>query len=445
MFIHNRSTRLAVLRQVESSIKCYRSNEFKHVARHFTSNHPEVALSGDNMRDNKDSFVRHNCYRVSTPTPKSPLGRYFPNCRQFSRNIYPGGLLLESRRSFSTSISDSITSCAASSPEAEMAKFELTAASAEAAETAAEATAPWAPTWWPQDQILELIINIHDASGLNYAFTIGALTLVFRTAMLPLFVKAQQNSSRLAHMKPEMDIIQEKMKLLDPKDLEGQQHLAKQVQALFKKYDCNPLKSLVIIPIQMPVFMGTFFALKQFPDIFPEKLVDSGILWFTDLSVPDPYGILPMSSALSFLIMMELGKKQMMATNPAQGKAMLNFFRGIAVIMIPATWNFPSVIFCYWTANNAFSMVQSAAFNNASIRKMLGIWDPPKPVPGAPPPKGMKELFDDMMQKRKEDSEKTNMQDRIKMHNAAIDKKNADKMKEEDGVGRKRRKNRGRM
>jgi YidC/Oxa1 family membrane protein insertase len=356
-----------------------------------------------------------------------------------------GCLVSDSRRYFSSSLSDRMTSCAASSPEAEMAKFELTAASAETAAAAAEATAPWEPTWWPQDQILDLIINIHDASGLNYAFTIGALTLAFRAAMLPLFVKAQQNSSRLAHMRPEMDIIQEKMKSLDPKDLEGQQHLAKQVQALFKKYDCNPLKSLIILPIQMPVFMGTFFALKQFPDIFPEKLVDSGILWFTDLSVPDPYGILPISSALSFLLMMELGKKQMMATNPAQGKAMLNFFRGIAVIMIPATWNFPSVIFCYWTANNAFSMVQSAAFNSASIRKMLGIWDPPKPVPGAPPPKGIMELFDDMMKKRKEDSAKSSIQDRIKMHNASIDKLNADKMKEDSSTGRKRRKNRGKM
>ena len=364
------------------------------------------------------------------------------NCIQTGLNFKAGGNLSESRRNFS-SFSEKVTSCAASSPDAEIAKFEQSAAAAEAAVTATEVADIWEPTWWPQDQILQLFVNIHDATGLNYAFTIGALTLTFRTMMFPLFVKAQQNSSRLAHIKPEMDIIQQKMKQLDSKDVAGQQKLAKQTKALFQKYDCNPLKSIMIIPIQMPIFMGTFFALKQFPDIYPEKLVDAGILWFTDLSAPDPYGILPIASALSFLGMMELGKKQMMATNPAQGQAMLNFFRGVAVIMVPATWNFPAAIFCYWTANNTFSLVQSVAFNNPTIKKQLGIWEPPKPVPGAPPPKGMKEMFDDMMKDRRKGSAESNVAEKIKMHNANIDRGNANNTQSDGGPGRKRRKHRG--
>lgn len=422
-------------------------NHTNHVKRdHLLSNlsalHVNVPSCGrqDNV-PRKNEHVMQSWRRHST-FPKASILGGAPFSRLEPCDVLQSSRFMSSKRCLS-SLTANMTSCAASSPEAEMAKFEMTAASAEAVVSATDASMPWQPTWWPQDQILDLIIQLHDASGLNYALTIGALTLAFRTVMLPLFIKAQQNSSRLAHLKPEMDVLQEKMKLLNPNDLEGQQKIAKQVQALFQKYDCNPLKSLMILPIQMPVFMGTFFALKQFPDIFPEKLVDSGILWFTDLSVPDPYGILPISSALSFLAMMEMGKKQMMATNPAQGKAMLNFFRGVAVIMIPATWNFPAVIFCYWTANNVFSMVQSAAFNSASIRKTLGIWDPPKPVPGAPPPKGMKELFDDMMKKRREESQKSSIEDRIKMRNAAIDKKNADRISDDSIAGRKRRKGRG--
>ena len=368
----------------------------------------------------------------------APLGVSFSHLYSHGKT---SGNLTFGRRDFS-SISEKFTACAASSPETEMAKFEQTAAAAEAATSAVDASAPWEPTWWPQDQILDLIINLHESSGMNYAYIIGALTITFRALMFPLFVKAQQNSSRMSHMKPEMDIIQQRMKVLDSKDMDGQQKLAKQMQALFRKYDCNPLKSLMIIPIQMPVFMGTFFALKQFPELFPEKLVGQGLLWFTDLSVPDPYGLLPITSALSFLAMMELGKKQMMSSNPAQGAAMLNFFRGIAVVMIPATWNFPAVVFCYWTANNAFSMAQSVAFNSPSVRKSLGIWDPPKPVPGAAPPKGIKEMFDDMMANRRKDSDSSNFQDKIKMHNAAVNKRNSDKM-DDDSPGRIRRKNRG--
>lgn len=404
-------------------------SSFTSSARHASAGYRTGIIQHFIATNNGDDKSRNNSFTSTSDRPSA----ISLNDRQMFFNS--NSSMHTSRRNFS-SFTGKVTSCAAS-PDLEIAKFEETASAVEtAATTAAEAMNIWEPTWWPQDQILQLIINLHDASGLNYAYTVALLTLAFRTAMFPLFVKTQQNSSRMAHMKPEMDIIQQKMKNLDPKDVSGQQNLAKQVQTLFRKYDCNPLKSLIILPVQMPIFMGTFFALKQMPDLFPEKLVDGGILWFTDLSIADPYGVLPVASALSFVGMMELGKKQMMATNPDQGQLMLNFFRGIAVIMVPATWNFPAVIFCYWSANNLFSVAQTALFNNKSMKKQLGIWEPPKPVPGAPPGKGMMQMFDDMMEKKREDSSKSNMEEKMKMHNATVDKQNTRKT---GGPGRKRR------
>ena len=403
-----------------------KKNEGINLMRHFVSSD---VMSSINKTDEKQP--------QSTPSFQLNV-----NSRNITAFGLASGASVMSTRNFGT-FTQKVTSCAeaSTSPAAEIAKFEQSASATEAATAAAEAVTAWEPTWWPNDQILQLIINLHDASGYNYAIIIGALTIAFRTAMFPLFVQAQRNSSRMSHMKPEMDIINERMKQMDPNDLDGQQKMAKQMQALFKKYDCNPLKSLMIVPVQMPVFMGTFFALKQFPDIFPEKLVDEGMFWFTDLSVADPTGMLPISCAISFLAMMELGKKQMMASSPNQGAAMLNFFRGCAVLMVPATWNFPAVIFCYWTANNAFSMVQSIAFNTPGVRKSLGIWDPPKPVPGAPPPKGMKEMWDEMVQNRRKESDVTTFNDKIQMHNASIDKKNAEK--EANLTPGRRRKGRG--
>eukprot|EP00558_Chaetoceros_sp_UNC1202_P013606 CAMPEP_0197255214 /NCGR_PEP_ID=MMETSP1429-20130617/71399_1 /TAXON_ID=49237 /ORGANISM="Chaetoceros sp., Strain UNC1202" /LENGTH=113 /DNA_ID=CAMNT_0042718463 /DNA_START=706 /DNA_END=1044 /DNA_ORIENTATION=+ len=70
------------------------------------------------------------------------------------------------------------------SPEAEMEKFELTATASETAATATDVATIWEPTWWPQDQMLQLIVNLHDATGWNYAITIAALTFTFRAVML---------------------------------------------------------------------------------------------------------------------------------------------------------------------------------------------------------------------------------------------------------------------
>lgn len=313
------------------------------------------------------------------------------------------------------------------SPEDEMAKFELNATAA--AERTAELTVAgtdgqiWQSTWWPQDQMVDFIVYVHDASGLNYALTIGAITLAFRSLMFPMFIKAQQNSSRMAHVKPEMDVLKAKIDRLDPKDIQKQQEYAKEMQRLFKKYDVNPLRALIIPFIQMPVFMSMFFALKKMPDIFPDELSSGGILWFTDLTAPDPYYALPIFSGVSFLAMMELSKKSMLASSPEQGQMMLNFFRGMAFIIVPVSMYFPTAVLCYWTVNNTFSLGQSALFNNPTIRKQMGIWEAPKPVPGAPPPKGMFDMIQDSMNNKRKEGNETNLKQRIELHNAAVDER----------------------
>ncbi len=314
------------------------------------------------------------------------------------------------------------------SAEEAMAKFEESASAIDAAaETVVAVTdassTVWEPTWWPQDQMIQLVCNIHDATGYNYALTIGGLTLAFRSLMFPLFVKAQQNSSRMAHMKPEMDVIKAKVDRLDKSDMAGQQVLAQEFQALYRKYDVNPLRAIALPLLQMPIFVSMFFGMREMPNIYPEKLADGGMLWFTDLTAADPTYALPIGCAASFLIMMELGKDQMMSSNPAQAKMMLTFFRSVAVLMVPLTYTFPTSVLCYWTANNTFSLFQSALFRSKTLRKSFGIWDPPKPVPGAPPAKGMMDMMNDYMADKKKSNVDTRAKEKIELHNAAIDKK----------------------
>jgi len=393
--------------------------------------------------DENKAFCQNRYCGTATQFKVQPNSMTFPsnfNSSPIMLNYGNSTMMKNSQRCFSSSstvsriggpiVGSTIVSCA--SPEEEIAKFEQNASAAETAVETAVATTDglvWESTWWPQDQMLDFIVYAHGMSGANYAITIGAITLAFRTFMFPMFVKSQRNSSRMAHLKPEMDVLKERIDQLDPKDLQLQQEYAKKMQALFRKYDVNPLGSLVIPLVQMPVFMSMFFALRKMPDYFSTELSDGGILWFTDLAAPDPYMILPVTSALTFLLMMEMGKEQMLATSPQQGKLMLTFFRSIAVVMIPLTMNFSSAVFCYWTVNNTFSFAQSALFKSASVRKSLGIWDTPKPVPGAPKPKGINEMLQDFMQNKTKDSGDANLKERIEAHNAMIEQKKGGRRK----------------
>mmetsp|Transcript_26762 Transcript_26762/g.37615 ORF Transcript_26762/g.37615 Transcript_26762/m.37615 type:complete len:462 (+) Transcript_26762:272-1657(+) len=277
------------------------------------------------------------------------------------------------------------------------------------------------PTWWNfADQAIRAVNTIHEMTDLPVSLSIVGATCAIRVILLPLFVKSQQNTARMAHMQPEMQQLKAEMDKLGPNpDQQTQVKLGLQMRALFQKYDCNPMRALMLPLVQAPMFMGMFFGLRKMPDYFPTELAEGGILWFPDLTVTDPLYILPMGSALSFLLMIELGKEQMMASNPQQGLIMMNVFRGMSLMMIPVATTLSSAVLCYWVTNNSISLAQSMAFRNKSVRQVLNIWDPPKPVPGSPATKGIMESVNEMVDKVQ--GKAVTEQQQIQQHNEAVD------------------------
>lgn len=277
----------------------------------------------------------------------------------------------------------------------------------------------WDPTWYNvADQAINAINLVHDNVGLSYGASIIGVTCMIRVLMFPVFVKTQQNSSRMAHMQPEMQALRTKLDALGKNvDKETQARYGLQMKALFEKYQCNPFQAMILPFMQMPVFMGMFFGLRKMPEFFPDELASGGILWFPDLTAADPYYILPVGSALTFLISIEVGKQQMTASNPQQGQIMINVMRVLALGMVPVISDFSAGLNSYWLTNNFITMMQAMAFKNKTIRRALNIWDPPKPVPGIEQPKGIMETLQGVVQKKETEAEK------IAAHNEAIENK----------------------
>jgi len=284
-------------------------------------------------------------------------------------------------------------------------------------------------SWYPSDLVCQGMDWLHHASGLSHGLTVVSATLFVRFLLAPLFVNAQRNSSRMAHMKPEMDVLKTRVDAMAKgvPDPATQARVQAQMKALFAKYDCNPLKSLLLPVIQLPLFISFFFGLQKMPELFGSELSTGGMLWFTDLTVSDPYVALPVLSAMTFLATIEVTKAQTLAAtpNPKQGQMMINFMRGMGVVMVPLTMNFPGVIFVYWVTNNTFSLVQTIVLQQPDFRKSLGIWEPPKPVPGQKEAKGMVETLQDMVSRKSDSKTKDNELERIKNLNAEVDRRKA--------------------
>eukprot|EP00977_Amphora_coffeiformis_P012728 scaffold3224_cov158-Amphora_coffeaeformis.AAC.17 len=345
-----------------------------------------------------------------------------------------GGILYLDRRCFSASsgrddnASTSISSNQPTDPSVDETLNKLFAENSESAADALQAVAEtWSPTWYNfADQAVVAVQSFHDLSGLEYGWSIVGVTLIMRLGLFPLMVMAQRTSSRMAHVQPELNQMKARYEALGTPSRQDQQQFGNKVRNLFKRYDVNPIKAMVAPIVQLPLFMGMFFGLQKIDRIYPEELATGGILWFPDLTTPDPYYALPILSGVTMLGMMELGKDQMTASNPAQGQMMLNIFRVFSIAMIPFLMTFDASMLCYWTANNTLTLVQTAFLQQKAVRDYFGIWERPKPVPGQETP-SIKEMMENLVKRSR--GEATSEKQEIERHNQAVEtKKRAEEM-----------------
>jgi len=139
----------------------------------------------------------------------------------------------------------------------------------------------------------------------------------------------------------------------------------------------NPFKPILLPFLQFPVFISFFWGLRKLPEY--HDVTAGGIAWFTDLAVPDPYYILPVTTSLGFWLAFELNAD---GTRNAAMPQMNIVMRCLAAAMIPITCNFPAALLVYWNVNNAFSLCQVALLKIPGLKDKLGIL-PPLPLPTA--------------------------------------------------------------
>lgn len=280
----------------------------------------------------------------------------------------------------------------------------------------------WEPKWWNlADQAVNGVSFFHDMTGLHFAGSIFATTCLLRLCILPLAIKGQRAASRMAHLQPELSVIKKRYEALGTPSQAEQKAFAGQMKALFARYEVKPFSSLAAPFVQAPLFIGMFFGMKKMPDLFPEEFATGGLLWFTDLSVPDPTYVLPVLCGLSFLGTIESGKEQMIDGNPTYGPVMVNAFRAMCVVMVPVMTTFPSAMLCYWVPNNFLTLVQSVTLRQPSVKKQLGIWDRPKPMPGTNTDAGFQETMNKLVKQVR--GEPTTEKGLTEKHNEEIETK----------------------
>ena len=222
--------------------------------------------------------------------------------------------------------------------------------------------------YYPTDLAVRAIDALHLTTGLEWWQSIALFTIMLRISTLPLGISAMKNGVRFTKMKPELDVIMEKLRSAKEASMDEQMRLRKEYKDLLARNDVKMWKNFVMPLIQLPVFMSCFFGLRKMVEIYP-SMQEGGIMWFTDLTAADPYYALPIACSAMMLGTIELGGETGTPMQPGVKMA----FRGLSVAMIPMTCHMPQAVFCYWITSNAFSVVQIAALKQPGVRNLVGL------------------------------------------------------------------------
>ncbi|CAG7785148.1 unnamed protein product [Allacma fusca] len=135
----------------------------------------------------------------------------------------------------------------------------------------------------------------------------------------------------------------------------------------------NPLKQLMVPMAMAPIFVSCFFGLRKMANLPVESMKTGGMLWFTDLTVCDPYYILPLITSTTLWLTLETGADSARLSSSPNSHLMKYVFRALPLIVFPFTMNFPAALLCYWCSTNAVSLLQVTFLRIPKVRDYLNI------------------------------------------------------------------------
>ena len=144
----------------------------------------------------------------------------------------------------------------------------------------------------------------------NYGIAVILLTLVVRTFLFPLQFKSFKSMKKMQKLQPELAKLKEKFK-------DDPQRMQRETMELFKKAGANPLGGCLPMVLQMPIFFAFYKVLYNAVELVGAPFFG----WITDLSVKDPYYVLPVLMGMAMLGQQKLTPSA--SVDPTQKKIMM--------------------------------------------------------------------------------------------------------------------------
>jgi YidC/Oxa1 family membrane protein insertase len=192
--------------------------------------------------------------------------------------------------------------------------------------------------------LFSVLSGIHKMVG-NWGISIILLTVLIKLLFYPLSAASYRSMAQMRELAPRLASMKERFG-------DDKQKMQQAMMELYKTEKINPLGGCLPILIQIPVFIALYWVLLGSVELRHAPFFG----WISDLSVSDPYYILPILMAASMFLQTKLNPKP---TDPLQAKLMM----WMPIVFSIFFFFFPAGLVLYWLVNNILSIAQQAYVN----------------------------------------------------------------------------------
>ncbi|MDX2164661.1 MAG: membrane protein insertase YidC [Gammaproteobacteria bacterium] len=193
--------------------------------------------------------------------------------------------------------------------------------------------------WFIAGIIFAVMNSMYKLTG-NWGWAIVLVTLFIKILFYKLNSISFRSMAAMRELQPRIEQIRENCG-------DDKQKLAKATMELYKREKINPLGGCLPLLVQIPVFLSLYWVIMESVQLRQAPF----ILWIHDLSIKDPYYVLPVLMGLTIFIQQWFAPK---APDPTQRKLMM----AMPFIFTALFLSFPAGLVLYWVANNSLSIAQ---------------------------------------------------------------------------------------
>ena len=159
--------------------------------------------------------------------------------------------------------------------------------------------------------------SINSATGLGWSATIVSFTLGLRLLIFPAYIKQTKATIMANNLKDDVNNFQTRIQAFRANNqFPEAKHELLEMYAFLRKNNCHPIRTIVLSLLPVPLFMSTFFALRNMARQPIESFIEGGTGWFLNLAESDHLFFLPLLSCASLLASFEVKKLNLHVTNP---------------------------------------------------------------------------------------------------------------------------------